>query len=76
MRDGWHLRSCADAQNPRQRSALLPHGKRWDASRYPLATGRVVYEMAVVLTREERHFELPVRRVLGTDKESKAEGAD
>jgi hypothetical protein len=30
--------------------------------------------MAVVLTREERHFELPVGRVLGTDKESKAEG--
>ena len=32
--------------------------------------------MAVVLTREERHLEFAVRRVLGTDKESKAESAD
>jgi hypothetical protein len=32
--------------------------------------------MAVVLTREERHFESSVRSVLGTDKESKAESAD
>ena len=43
---------------------------------FHLATGRVVYEMAVVLTREERHLEFAVRRVLGTDKESKAESAD
>jgi hypothetical protein len=32
--------------------------------------------MAVVLTREERHLEFAVRRVLSTDKESKAESAD
>jgi len=36
----------------------------------------MVYEMAVVLTREERHLEFAVRRVLGTDKEAKAESAD
>ena len=35
-----------------------------------------MYEMAVVVTRQERHFEPSVRRVLGTNKEPKAESAD
>ena len=42
----------------------------------PLPTGHVVYEMAVVVTRQERHFEPSVRRVLGTNKEPNAESAD
>jgi hypothetical protein len=43
---------------------------------HPLPTGRVVYEIAVVVTRQERHFEPSVRRVLGTDKEPNAESAN
>jgi hypothetical protein len=35
-----------------------------------------VYEIAVVVTRQERHFEPSVRRVLGTDKEPNAESAN
>jgi hypothetical protein len=42
----------------------------------PLPTGRVVYEMVVVLTRHERHFEPAVCCVLSTNKEPKAECAD
>jgi hypothetical protein len=44
--------------------------------RHPLPTGRVVDEMSVVVTRQERHFEPSVRRVLGTDKEPNAESAN
>jgi hypothetical protein len=42
----------------------------------PLPTGRVVYEMAVVVTRQERHFEPSMRRVLGAKKKTKAESGD
>src|SRR5262249_34109415 len=43
---------------------------------HPLPTGRVVYEMTVVVTRHERHFKPSVRGVLGTNKEPKAESSD
>ena len=43
---------------------------------HPLPTGRVVYEMPVVVTRQERHFEPPVRRVLGANKKANAESAN
>ena len=43
---------------------------------HPLPTGRVVYEMTVVVTRHERHFKPSVRGVLGTNKEPKAESAN
>ena len=43
---------------------------------HPLPTGRVVYEMPMVVARQERHFEPSVRRVLGTSKKPKAESAD
>ena len=33
-------------------------------------------ELPVVVIREERDFESPVRGILGTNKEPKAEGAD
>ena len=36
----------------------------------------MVYEMPVVVTRQERHFEPSMRRVLGANKKSKAESAD
>jgi hypothetical protein len=42
----------------------------------PLTTGRVVYEMPVVVTRQERQFEPSMRRVLGAHKKPKAESAD
>jgi hypothetical protein len=35
-----------------------------------------MYEMAVVVTRQERHFEPSMCRVLGANKERKAESAD
>jgi hypothetical protein len=35
-----------------------------------------MYEMAVVVTRQERHFEHSMCRVLGSDKKPKAESAD
>ena len=41
-----------------------------------LPTGRVVYEMPVVVTRQERHFEPSMRRVLGASKKPEAESAD
>jgi len=43
---------------------------------HPLPTGHVMYEVPVVVTRQERHFEPSVRRVLGTDKEPNAESAN
>jgi hypothetical protein len=43
---------------------------------HPLPTGRVVYEMAVMMTRQERHFEPSMCRVLGANKKPKAESAD
>ena len=42
----------------------------------PLTTGRVVQEMPVVVTRQVRHFEPSMRRVLGTNENPKAESAD
>ena len=41
-----------------------------------LSTRRVVYEMAVVVIRQERHFEPSLRRVLGTNQKPKTESAD
>jgi hypothetical protein len=43
---------------------------------HPLPTGRVAYEMAVVVIRQERHFEPSVSRVLGADKEPEAESTN
>jgi hypothetical protein len=43
---------------------------------HPLPTGRVVYEVPVVVTGQEWHFEPSVRRVLGANKEPKAESAN
>ena len=57
-------------------SAVHGGGKRCDSARSPLTTGRVVYEMPVVVTRQVRHFEPSVRRVLGTNEKPKAESAD
>ena len=57
-------------------SAVHGGGKRRDSARSPLTTGRVVYEMPVVVTRQVRHFEPSVRRVLGTNEKPKAESAD
>jgi hypothetical protein len=51
-------------------------GRPMAAVDHPPPTGRVVYEMEVVVTRQERHFEPPVRRVLGADKEPKGESAN
>ncbi len=51
-------------------------GKRRAALDHPLPTGRVVDEMSVVVTRQERHFEPSMRRVLGAHKKPKAESAD
>ena len=50
-------------------------GRPMAAVDHPPPTGRVVYEMEVVVTRQERHFEPPVHRVLGADKEPKGESA-
>jgi hypothetical protein len=60
-------------QNVLWRVTLALMGFGWSI---PLPTSRVVYEMAVVLTRQERHFELAVCGVLGANKEPKAESAD
>ena len=43
---------------------------------HPLPTGRVVYEMPVVVARQEWHFEPSMRCVLGANKKPKAESAD
>ena len=43
---------------------------------HPLSTGRVVYKIAVMVTRQERHCEFSVRRVLGANKEPKAESGN
>src|SRR5580693_842124 len=51
-------------------------GKRRAALDHPLPTGRVVDEMSMVVTRQERHFEPSMRRVLGAHKKPKAESAD
>ncbi len=63
------------ARGAAQRSGWpgLP-GRKRKAS--PLPTGCVVSEMAVVVTRQERHFEPSMRRVLGANKKPKAESAD
>ena len=42
----------------------------------PLSTRHVMYEMAVAVIRQERHFEPSVRRVLGAKEEPKAESAN
>ena len=52
----------------------VQRGGKWRDSVLP--TGRVVYEMAVMVTRQERHFELSMCRVLGANKKPKAESAD
>jgi hypothetical protein len=41
-----------------------------------LPTGYVVCEVAMVVARQERHFEPAVCGVLSTNKEPEAEGAD
>ena len=67
--------SCRkDAQGFCSRSSAAGSGAI--AFDHPLPTGRAVYEMAVMMTRQERQFEPSMCRVLGANKKPKAESAD
>jgi hypothetical protein len=57
------------------RGALVSNDIVTDSGR-TLPTGNVVCEMAMVVARQERHFEPAVCSVLTTNKEPKTEGAD
>jgi hypothetical protein len=42
-------------------------GEKRRGGGHSLPIGRVVYEMAMLLIRQERHFEPAVRRILGAN---------